>query len=65
MNINIEKLRKDLMDYFGTASFNGFPIASMDLISVENASNEELIQIALNNNFDLNNYINNEYKKIL
>ena len=62
--INIEKLRRDLIDYFGSASFNGFPIAAMELISVENASDEKLINIAINNNFDLNEYVK-QNKKIL
>ena len=56
MNIDIERLREDLINYFGTAlSYN--PIAMMDLIKVENASDVEIIKIAENNNFDLNQYI--------
>ena len=62
VEIDIEKLRRDLIDYFGTAiSIN--PIATMDLIKVENASYEELIDIAIKNNFDLNNYIISYIKK--
>ena len=56
MNIDIERLREDLINYFGTAlSYN--PIAMMDLIKVENASDDEIIKIAKKNNFDLNKYI--------
>lgn len=55
MTIDIETLRKDLIDYFGTAmQFN--PMAIMDLTKVENASPEELVEIAQDNNFDLNDY---------
>jgi hypothetical protein len=36
-------------------SFN--PMAIMDLSRVESASDEELVEIALKNNFDLNKYI--------
>lgn len=55
MTIDIEALRKDLIDYFGTAmQFN--PMAIMDLTKVENASPEELVEIAQDNNFDLNDY---------
>ena len=55
MTIDIETLRKDLIDYFGTAmQFN--PKAIMDLTKVENASPEELVEIAQDNNFDLNDY---------
>lgn len=62
LEIDIEKLRSDLMDYFGTA-MGFFPVATMDLIKVQNASPEELINIALKNNFDLNKYIVNGYIK--
>ena len=56
LEIDIEKLRKDLIDYFGTAlNFN--PLAVIDLTNIMNASAEELIDIALNNNFDLNSYV--------
>ena len=55
MTIDIETLRKDLIDYFGTAmQFN--LMAIMDLTKVENASPEELVEIAQDNNFDLNDY---------
>ena len=55
MTIDIETLRKDLINYFGTAmQFN--PMAIMDLTKVENASPEELVEIAQDNNFDLNDY---------
>ena len=62
LEIDIEKLRSDLMDYFGTA-LGFFPVATMDLIKVQNASDEELINIALKNNFDLSKYIVNGYSK--
>ena len=55
--IDFDRLREDLIDYFGTAMFNGFPVAVMDVTKVEMASNEQLIQIAYQNGFDLNNYI--------
>ena len=29
--VNINKLRRDMIDYYGTASFNGFPAAVLDL----------------------------------
>ena len=55
-NINFEKLRLDLIDYFGTAMFNGFPAAIVDMSDVEKASKSELIDIANKNNFDLEHY---------
>lgn len=57
MNIDIEKLRSDLIDYFGTAMASGFGMAVMDLSRVERASDEELIKIALDCGFDLNDYV--------
>lgn len=62
VEIDIEKLRNDLMDYFGTA-MGFFPVATMDLVKVQNASPEELINIALKNNFDLSKYIVSGYSK--
>lgn len=57
--IDIESLKKDLIDYYGTAMFSSSPIALMDLSKIERVSEEELIEIALNNNFDLNKYTYN------
>ena len=56
ITINTDKLRKDLIDYYGTAtSFN--PLAYQELIRIERAANEELINIAIKNNINLNDYI--------
>ena len=60
--IDYEKLKNDLIDYYGTASYNGFPMAIIELSNVENASYEELINIAIKNNFNLNNYKKEEIK---
>ena len=60
-NIDIEKLRNDLINYFGTASFYN-PTAMMDLIKIEKASDEEVINIAIQNNFDLSRYEINKKK---
>ena len=62
MEIDIEKLRKDLIDYFGTAMFNASPLAIIELTKIENASPQELINIALKNNFDLTEYETNNKK---
>ena len=55
MNINVEKLRKDLIDYFGTA-MSFMPIAMMELSEVQKANENELIKIAKDNGFDLSKY---------
>jgi hypothetical protein len=54
--VNIERLRKDLMDEYGTAMEAGNELAMVDLIEVENASPEELIQIAKELEIDLSLY---------
>ena len=56
MNVNIDKLRKDLINYFGSAMFMVSPIAMMELARVESATDEELIEIAEANGFDLDEY---------
>lgn len=56
-DIDIEKLRNDLIEYFTSAMFIVSPVALVDLTEVENASDEELIQIALDNKFDLRKYL--------
>lgn len=57
MYIDYEKLRNDLIDYFGTASVYN-PVAIIDLTNVENASNSELERIAIQNGFNLSDYVN-------
>lgn len=53
--IDVDKLRSDLIDYFGSASmFNS--IAMADLIKVESASDDEVVNIALSNGFNLYDY---------
>ena len=55
MNIDYERLREDLIDYFGSA-MGLFPMAIMDITKIENASNLELLEIAKQNGFDLIKY---------
>ena len=56
MTIDVDALRRDLIDYYGSAMFSGMPAAMMDLTKVENASPEELVSIARTNGFDLSKY---------
>lgn len=60
--INIEKLREDLYDYFGTAMINTSPLAMMELTKIEKANIYELIKIAEENGFDLNKYLVNKHR---
>ena len=55
MNIDFEKLREDLKDYYGTA-MSFMPMAIVELSQIEKASNQKLIELALKNGFDLSNY---------
>ena len=63
-NIDINKLRDDLINYFGTAMFNASPLAMIELSKVEKANDKRLIEIAIKNNFDLKDYeINERYRQ--
>ena len=44
--LDIERLRRDLIDYFGTAMTNGLGMAEIDISDIQDASTEELIRIA-------------------
>ena len=57
-DIDIERLRQDLISYFEGAFFvGGFGAASMDALEVRKVDSEELIKIAKNNGFNLEKYI--------
>lgn len=55
-NVNTNRLRSDLMNYYGTAMHSGSPMAQADLIHVQRASDAELIREAQKSGFDLNKY---------
>ena len=59
---NYDKLREDLIDYFGTAIVSGNLMARGELSIVEKCNNETLLLVAINNGFDLNNYIKNKIR---
>ena len=52
---NTEDLRKELKDYYGTAMFNGNPMAVMELSRVDNASDAELERLARQAGLDSGN----------
>lgn len=54
--MDYESLREDLKNYFGTAIYCGNPMAIIELSKVENASCDELILIAIEKGFDIENY---------
>ena len=55
--IDINRLRRDLMEYFGTAMFNASPLAVMDLSRIERASDLDVVKMAQENGMDLRDYI--------
>ena len=55
--IDVSRLRRDMKDYYGTAMFNGFPMAVMDLSKVERMSDRELVELAQKNGGDLRKYM--------
>ena len=57
VELDFERLRNDLMDYYGTAMCSGFGMAVVDLVKIQNASYEELIEYAQDCNIDIEKYI--------
>ena len=55
ITIDVDALRKDLINYFGSAS-TIYPIAGADLVRVTTCSDNELVTIAINNGFNLSDY---------
>ena len=62
MEIDVDKLREDLKEYFTGAYFCASPVALIDLTEVETATDEEIIQIAIRNKIDLSNYVVDDSK---
>lgn len=56
MNIDIEALRHDLEEYFMGIMFNISGAAMISLEELKNASDEEIIKVARDNGFNLNDY---------
>lgn len=57
VELDFERLRNDLMDYYGTAMCSGFGMAVVDLVKIQNASYEKLIEYAQECNIDIEKYI--------
>ena len=64
--IDINKLKQDLKDYYESAYFTlGYGAALIDSFDLENLSDEEIINKAIDNGINLENYIiNNSNKKL-
>ena len=63
MAIDIQRLKRDLMDYYGTAMHNGFPMAVMDVIDIENASLRKLEELANRAGFNMAEYEEDEMER--
>ena len=46
---NTEYLRNKLLDYVGTAAFNGMPAASGDVLEIQSADYDKLLDYLYNN----------------
>ncbi len=55
--VDAAKLRDYLENYYGTAAFNGFPIAMADLVELSNLSDYELCKFAEEKGVDLTKFI--------
>ena len=64
--IDINKLKQDLKDYYESAYFTlGYGAALIDSFDLDNLSDEEIISKAAENGVDLEQYIiNNSNKKL-
>lgn len=64
--IDINKLKQDLKDHYESAYFTlGYGAALIDSFDLDNLSDEEIINKAIDNGINLENYIiNNSNKKL-
>lgn len=63
-NFDYQRLREDLLNYFGTAMINVSFLAINDVTKIEKASDEEILEMAEKYGIDLEKYYIN-YKKHL
>jgi len=57
VEIDIDRLRRDIKDYYGTAMFNASPMAVMELSRIERMSDLEIVEEAQKIGVDLSDYI--------
>lgn len=66
IEIDINKLKQDLKDYYESAYFTlGYGAALMDSFDIDNLSDEEIINNAIDNGLNIENYIVNSSNKKL
>ena len=57
MIVDIDRLRRDLLNYYGTAMSSGLEMAIINLSEVETASPRRIKEIAEEAGIDLSDYI--------
>ena len=55
MKIDIDTLREDLINYYGSA-MQFYPAAMIDLAKIEKANDNEIVNIAINNGINIYDY---------
>ena len=56
ITIDIDRLRSDLEDYYGTGAFSGMPAMMMEVFDVQKMSDEDVVRKAQQEGFDLFRY---------
>lgn len=56
ITIDIDRLRSDLEDYYGTGAFSGMPAMMMEVIDIQRMSDEEVAKKAIEMGIDLFQY---------
>lgn len=56
ITIDVDRLRDDLEDYYGSGAFSGIPAMMMEVLDIQRMSDEEVVQKALNMGIDLLQY---------
>lgn len=54
--MNYRRLQEDLRDYYCSAMLSSFPMAGIETISVDRASESELLKLAKHADLDLRKY---------
>ena len=55
-NYDIDAIRADLEDYYGTGMINVSPFAMVDLINLDNKSDYEILSLAVSIGMNIDNY---------
>ena len=55
--LDIERLRTDLSDYYGTGALSGLSAMSVECLDIQYMSDEQLVCLAERSGFDIEEYI--------